>query len=56
MRSAIWCGRNDTLDSKDVNLLREIFLVGEMSKFSTVGWDSPPSPVFPINVWGDNGV
>ena len=35
---------------EEVNLLREIFLVGEMSKFLAVGWDSCPSPEFTINV------
>ena len=38
------------LIAKDVNLLKGIFLVGEMSKFLAVGWVSPPSPGFPINV------
>ena len=38
------------LIAKDVNLLKGIFLVGEMSKFFAVGWVSPPSPGFPINV------
>ena len=44
------------LIAEEVNLLRRIFLVGEMSKFLAVGWDSFPSPVFPINVYRDNGV
>ena len=30
------------LIGEDVNWLREIFLVGEMSKILAVGWDSPP--------------
>ena len=38
------------LIEKDVNLLKGIFLVGEMSKFLAVEWDSPPSPGFPINI------
>ena len=25
----------------------------EMSKFLAVGWDSSPSPGFPINIYGD---
>ena len=40
---------------EEVNLLRGIFLVEEMSKFLAVGWDSSPSPGFPINVYRDNG-
>ena len=31
-------------------------MVGEMSKFPAVGWDSSPSLRFPINVYGDNVV
>ena len=42
------------LVAEDVNLLRGIFLVGEMSKFSAVGWDPPPYPGFTINVLGNN--
>ena len=42
------------LIAKDVNLLRGVFLVGEVSKFLAVGWDSPLSPGFPIKVYGDN--
>ena len=41
---------------ENVNLLRGTFLVVEMSKFLAVGWDSAPSPGFPINVYGDNKV
>ena len=44
------------LMAKEVNLLRGIFPVGEMSKFLAVGWDFSPSPGFPINVYRDNGV
>ena len=44
------------LIAEEVNLLRGIFLVGEMSKFLAVGWDFSPSQGFPINVYGDNGV
>ena len=40
----------------EVNLLKEIFLMGEMSTFLAVEWDSSPSPGFPINVYGDDGV
>ena len=40
----------------EVNLLRWIFLVGEMSNFLAAGWDSSPYPGFPINVYRDNGV
>ena len=40
----------------EVNLLKEILLVGEISKFLAAGWDSSPSPGFPINVYGNNGV
>ena len=38
---------------EEVNLLRRIFVVGEMRNFLAVGWDSSPSPGFPINVYGD---
>ena len=38
------------LIAEEVNLLRGIFLVGEMSKYLAVGWDSSPSPGFSINV------
>ena len=31
------------LIAKGVNLTRGIFLVGEMSRFLAVGWDSDPS-------------
>ena len=44
------------LIAEEVNLLRGVFLVGEMSKVLAVGWDSFPTPRFPINVYGDNGV
>ena len=44
------------LIAEEVNLQRGIFLVGEMSKFLAVRWDSSPSPGFPINDYGDNGV
>ena len=38
------------LVAEDVNSLRRIFLVGKMTKFLAVGWDSPVSPGFPTNV------
>ena len=38
--------------AEDVNLLRGIFLVRDMSKFLAVGRDSAPSPGFPIKVQG----
>ena len=38
------------LIAKEVNILRGSFLIGKMSKFMAVGWDSSPSPGFPINV------
>ena len=44
------------LIAEEVNLLREIFLVGEMSKFLAAGWYSPSYSGFPINVYGDNRV
>ena len=37
------------------NFLKGIFLVGEVSKFLAVEWDSSPSPVFLINVYGGRG-
>ena len=40
------------LRAKDLNLLREIFLMGEMSKFLAVGKDFFPSPGLPIKVQG----
>ena len=40
----------------EVSLLKGIFLVGELSIFLAVGWDSSPSPGFPIDVYGDNSV
>ena len=42
------------LIAEEVNLLRGIFLVVEMSKFLAVVWDSSPSPGFPTNVYRDN--
>ena len=42
--------------AEEVNLSRGVFLVGEMSKFLTVRWDSSQSLGFPINVYGDNRV
>ena len=39
-----------SLITKDVHLLKEVFQVGEMSKFLAVGWDSSPRPGFPIKV------
>ena len=38
------------LTAKYLNLLREIFLMREMSKFLAVGWDCSPSPGLPIKV------
>ena len=38
------------LIAKNLNLLREIFLMGEMSKFLVYGYDFSPSPGFPIKV------
>ena len=40
------------LTAKDLNLQKEIFLIGEMSKFLAVGLDFSPSPVLPINFQG----
>ena len=40
---------------KDLNLLRGIFLMGEMSNFLAVGYDFPPYPGFPIKVQGKKG-
>ena len=40
------------LTPKDLNLLRGIFLMGEMSKFLAVGYDFSPSPRLPIKVQG----
>ena len=40
------------LRAEDVNLLRRIFLVGQMSKFLAVGQDSSPSAGFLIKVQG----
>ena len=43
------------LISKDLNLLRGIFLMGEISKFLAVAYDFPPSPGFPrggsVHTW-----
>ena len=38
------------LIANDLNLLRGIFLMGEMNKFLTVGYDFLPSPGFCIKV------
>ena len=38
------------------NLLRGVFLVGQMSKFLAPEWDSSQSPGFPINLCRDNEV
>ena len=38
------------LTVKDLNLLKGIFLMQEMSKFLAVGWDFFPSSGFPIKV------
>ena len=40
------------LIAKDLNLLKGIFLMGDMSKFLAVGLDFSPSPGFPIKVQG----
>ena len=47
---------NDTFDSGKSKFIKGSFSGGEMSKLLAVGWDSPLSPVFPINVFGDYGV
>ena len=41
--------------AENANLLRVVFLVGEISKVLAVGWDSHPSPEFPIKVQGKEG-
>ena len=42
------------LTGKDVDLFRGIFLMGEISKFLAVGWDSPPhSQGFPQRFGGE---
>ena len=33
---------NSIKSREDVHVLRQIFLLGKMSKFLAVGWDSPP--------------
>ena len=38
------------LTAENVNLLRTIFLVGKVSNFFAVSWDSPLYPRFPIKV------
>ena len=38
------------LTAKGLNLLRWIFLIGEMSKFVAAGWDFSPSPGLAIKV------
>ena len=43
------------LVTKDTILIKVNFLVGEMSKFLAIGWDSAPVPRFLIKVQG-NGV
>ena len=43
------------LIKEEVNLLRGIFLVWEMSKFLAIGWDSSPSPGFPMFRGEDEG-
>ena len=40
------------LTPKDLNLLREIFLKGQMSKSLAIEWDFSSSPGFPIKVLG----
>ena len=40
---------------EDVNLMRGIFLVGKMSTFLAVGWDSSPFSRFPRKIEKDNG-
>ena len=34
--------------------LRRVFLVGKTNKFLAIAWNSPPSPGFPIKIYGDN--
>ena len=40
------------LAAKDLNLLRGIFLMGEMSKFLAIGLDFSPPPGLPMKVQG----
>ena len=40
------------LTAKDLNLLREIFLMRQMSKSLALGFDFSPCPGFPIKVQG----
>ena len=44
------------LIAEDINLLRGIFLMGEINKCLAAGLDSPPSPGFPIKVQGKGAV
>ena len=43
------------LTAKDLNILREIFLMGQMSKSLAIGYDFSSSPGFPIKVLGKGG-
>ena len=56
MKITVSLGRNDTFDSKRSKFIRGIFLVGEMNNFLAVGWDSSPSPGFPIIFYKNNRV
>ena len=40
------------LTGKALNLIKEIFMMGEMSKFLAAGYDFSPSPGLPIKVQG----
>ena len=40
------------LTAKDLNLLRGIFLMGEIIKFLAIGLDFSPSPGLPMKVQG----
>ena len=46
--------RMTLLIGEDVNLLRGV-LMGEMSKYLTDGWDSPPIPMFSHKGSGEGG-
>ena len=42
----------ELLTAKDLNLLRGIFLMREMSKFLAIAYDFSPSPGLPMKVQG----
>ena len=50
LKNAVRWEQMKLLTAKDLNLLRGIFLMGEMSKFLAVGQDFSPSPGLPIKV------